>query len=69
MAEPPKKPNENLASLLGDRSDDEKHTCEIVGAVDASSVKITGAIIDGAKGSSKEARQEAKKDQKESLND
>ena len=64
MAEPPKKPNDNLASLLGDRSDDEKNTSEIVGAVDASSVKISGAIVDGAKGSSKEARQEAKKDQK-----
>lgn len=64
MAQPPEKPNDNLASLLGDRSDDERNTDAIVGAVSASAAKITGAVDDSAKGAGKEQRQEAKKDRK-----
>lgn len=64
MAEPPQKPNENLAGLLGPRSDDEKGTEEIVDAVSSSADRITGAFLDGAKGAGKEEKQEAKKDRK-----
>ena len=64
MAAPPEKPNENLASLLGDRSDDKKNTEAIVGAVFDSSEKVSSAIFQGADTQGKEARQEAKRDQK-----